>query len=424
MTWNATEIGEICLGTRMRDPRRNPNKPFLYVDISAIDRNLKVITSAPEIPGAEAPSRARKEIRENDVLVSTVRPNLNAVAIVPQELDGQIASTGFCVLRPNPSAVDGKYLFYFAITSDFIGTLSNQVRGAHYPAVSDGDVKRIRFPLPPLKEQGRIVEILDQADALRRKRIEADAKAASILPAFFYKMFGDPATNPKSWPTDSLAKLANVQGGFAFKSADFTERGVLLVRIGNLTDGEVLYDNKSAFLPKELLDGYESYLLLQNDLLIALTGATTGKVARFYLNLPALLNQRVGRFISIGEKRATLDYLHLLMQTDFAQNYIWKYARGFGQPNIAPKQIKSMIIPIPPENLILQFSKLIQSRLRQKIIHNASSRNIEKIFFILLHRAFTGDLTAKWREAHMKELIAEMEAQTKALGLSTHRMEL
>ncbi len=56
------------------------------------------------------------------------------------------------------------------------------MRGAHYPAVSDGDIKEIELPLPTLTEQRRIVEILDQADALRKKRAEADAKAARILP--------------------------------------------------------------------------------------------------------------------------------------------------------------------------------------------------------------------------------------------------
>ncbi len=88
----------------MRDPRKKPDKSFMYVDIASIDRSLKVITSKSEILGADAPSRARKEIREGDILVSTVRPNLNTVAMVPTELDGQIASTGFCVLRPKDAA--------------------------------------------------------------------------------------------------------------------------------------------------------------------------------------------------------------------------------------------------------------------------------------------------------------------------------
>ena len=162
--WNSLQIGKVCQPTRMRDPRRESDGSFLYVDISSIDRDLKIITNNPEIIGAEAPSRARKVIRTGDILVSTVRPNLNAVAIVPADLDNQIASTGFCVLRPKPEAIDGKYLFYYSLTAGFVETLSVKVRGAHYPAVSDRDVKEVELPLPPVSEQQRIVEILDQAN--------------------------------------------------------------------------------------------------------------------------------------------------------------------------------------------------------------------------------------------------------------------
>jgi len=283
------------------------------------------------------------------------------------------------------------------------------------PGLNRNDAYRVSFGLPPLSEQRRIVEILDQADELRKKRAEADAKAARILPALFYKMFGDPATNPKGWPTGPLSELANLQGGFAFKSNDFTQNGALLIRIGNLVNGTVRYDKKSAFLPKYFLEEFEKYVLLQGDLLVALTGATTGKLARYCCDLPALLNQRVGRFIPLEGKRETLDYLDFLMQTDYAQNYIWQYARGFGQPNIAPRQIESMAIPIPPEEMISKFSNLAQDILKNTTSQNTASSKIDNVFDVLLHRAFTGDLTAKWREAHMKEILSEMKDQAKVL---------
>ena len=153
MSWRNIQIVKTCLPTQMRDPNRDPDKPFIYIDISSIDRDLKAIISAPEILGANAPSRARKEICEGDILLSTVRPNLNTVAMVSQKLDGQIASTGFCVLRPNRATIIGKYLFYFMTTSNFVNILCSKVRGAHYPAVSDGTVKAIELPLPTISEQ-------------------------------------------------------------------------------------------------------------------------------------------------------------------------------------------------------------------------------------------------------------------------------
>ena len=101
----------------------------------------------------EAPSRARKDIRVNDLLVSTVRPNLNAVAQVTAELDGQIASTGFAVLRPDPKRIHPRYLFFRVITDAFISDMVAQAKGAGYPAVSDRIVSNHKLPLPPLPEQ-------------------------------------------------------------------------------------------------------------------------------------------------------------------------------------------------------------------------------------------------------------------------------
>ena len=112
MKWFNSTIGNVCIKTGQRDPRHAPEEPFIYIDISTIDKEAKTIVSPPVMLGADAPSRARKEVSASDILVSTVRPNLNAVAIVPPELDGQIASTGFCVLSPNTKLINNKYLFY------------------------------------------------------------------------------------------------------------------------------------------------------------------------------------------------------------------------------------------------------------------------------------------------------------------------
>ncbi len=161
MGWNTATIADVCEPTEQIDPRREIPGEFQYVDISGIDRTHKVIVEHQTMPGAQAPSRARKVIRKDDILVSTVRPNLNAVAMVPAHLNGHIASTGFCVLRSNNAVVEPRFLFYLTITRDFVAVLSERVRGANYPAVSDNDIKEIEIPLPPLSEQRRIVEILD-----------------------------------------------------------------------------------------------------------------------------------------------------------------------------------------------------------------------------------------------------------------------
>ena len=93
-------------------PATAPTEPFTYVDVAAIDNEAKAIVGARVLLGVEAPSRARRLIRKDDVLVSTIRPNLNAVAVVPPSLDGQIASTGFCVLRAKKCVLPEFLYFY------------------------------------------------------------------------------------------------------------------------------------------------------------------------------------------------------------------------------------------------------------------------------------------------------------------------
>ncbi len=184
--WRWVVLDEVCThGTGTRDPRKEPEAPFRYVDISSVDNQSKLITQARTLPGKEAPSRARQVIRTNDVLVATTRPNLNAVTLVPAELDDAICSTGFCVLRSN-GKVEPEFLFAFAQTEVFIRSLSEIVKGALYPAVTDGQVRGQKLPLPPLPEQRRIaVQLHDRLAVVAEARaaLQAQISAARALPA-------------------------------------------------------------------------------------------------------------------------------------------------------------------------------------------------------------------------------------------------
>ena len=164
--------------TGTRNPAIAPEDPFTYVDVSAIDNEEKVIVGARVLLGGQAPSRARKLIRKDDVLVSTVRPNLNAVAVVPAHLDGQVASTGFCVLRAKECVIP-EFLYFYVRSKAFVDGLCQLVAGAMYPAVTDSQVLDLPLPLPSLPEQHRIVDLLARAEGIVRLRREAQQKVPS-----------------------------------------------------------------------------------------------------------------------------------------------------------------------------------------------------------------------------------------------------
>ncbi len=184
--WRWVKLGELCeKNTGTRDPRMKPDKSFLYVDITSVDNIKKAIGTTKIIQGRDSPSRARKVIYERDVIISTTRPNLNAVAIVPSYLDNQICSTGFCVLRTT-SELDCDYLFLFVKSTQFIKNLSRLVTGALYPAVTDKQVFSDLIPLPPLSEQKRIAAILnEQMEAVGKVRtaVEGQLEHINTLPA-------------------------------------------------------------------------------------------------------------------------------------------------------------------------------------------------------------------------------------------------
>ncbi len=159
-TWTDSSIGDVVVKSKQRDPRKTPEEKFQYVDVSSVSSESFKITGATPTLGAEAPSRARKVIKTDDVLFATVRPTLKRIALVPPQFDGQIASTGYCVLRSDLTKVDPRFLYLFLITDHFNSRMASLERGASYPAVRDSDVLQSWLPLPPLLEQRNIAHIL------------------------------------------------------------------------------------------------------------------------------------------------------------------------------------------------------------------------------------------------------------------------
>ena len=160
--WETKTLGEVLQKTDTINPLQAPQAEFDYIDVSSISNATFQIEETQRLKGKDAPSRARRLVKANDVLFATVRPTLRRIAIVPAPLDGQVCSTGYFVLRPKPE-IDHRFLFYWLFTEGFMGKMESLQKGASYPAVTDGEVRAQLIQFPPLPEQRRIVGILDEA---------------------------------------------------------------------------------------------------------------------------------------------------------------------------------------------------------------------------------------------------------------------
>jgi type I restriction enzyme S subunit len=187
-TWAWSTIGDVV---QDRVEQSGPGRvdTFLYVDISSIDTSSKKIVAPKTIPASEAPSRARQRIRPHDVLVSMTRPNLNAVAIVPEDFEDSVGTTGFDVLRTQ--FIEPRWLFYFVQTSAFVESMSMLVQGALYPAIRPKDIRTYRIPIAPIPEEQRIVEEIEKqftrldaaVAALKRVQVNLKRYRAAVLKA-------------------------------------------------------------------------------------------------------------------------------------------------------------------------------------------------------------------------------------------------
>jgi len=387
------KIGDVCMGTSQRDPRNHPARTFRYVDISTIDRGTKQIVDPPTILGTDAPSRARKQIQVNDVLVSTVRPNLNAVAIVPEWLDAEIASTGFCVLRANPDAMNARFLYYRVRTPEFVRFLCDRTTGASYPAVTDGIVKHAPVPLPSLPEQVRIVEILDAAEKLRQLREQAYRRTACLIPALFHEMFGDPATNPKGWPIVPVREvMTTCEYGTSTKGND-EGRGIPVLRMGNVTVGGYL--DVSDLKHVELQEAEKGkYLLQAGDVLFNRTNSRelVGKTGMWDGRFPAVAASYFIR-LRFDDKKEHPQHFTTFMNLPNMKRELAAMARGaVGQANINGKELQAIRFPLPPIKLQREFAARVVGVQAMEANQVSSRRRLDDLFQSLLHRAFRGEL--------------------------------
>jgi len=383
---NLTPIRDLVQKTRQLDPKKLGRDSFVYVDISSVDKDAKRIVEPQTLLVDDAPSRARKEIKADDVLVATVRPNLNGVAIVPPQYDNQIASTGFCVLRSDIEQLDPNYLFYFTQTETFISHLTELSTGAGYPAVSDEDILDTRIPLPPLTEQKRIASLLARADRLRSLRRTAHELGESLLQSVFLEMFGKPEENPKGFDVFELGEIGTLDRGRS-KNRPRNAPELYGGKYPFIQTGDIA--NAGSYI-KAYQQTYSELGLKQSKMWKAGTlcitiAANIAKTA--ILTFDACFPDSVVGFVPDKEK-TNVEYVQYWLS--FKQQELEDTAPESAQKNINLEILRGLAIPVPPLSLQEEFAGVVArvESLRGRM--SEAGRQVEGLFEALLSEAFNG----------------------------------
>lgn len=165
MTFEHRPLWTLCTVNDEVLPESTPlDTEFEYVDISSVTTGT-IAEELEVLRFTDAPSRARRLARSGDVLVSTVRTYLKAIAPVPESISARVYSTGFAVLRPDPSVISTDFFKYALLASDFINQISAHSVGVSYPAINASDLMRFTIPVPSQSSQASISQYLDRETA-------------------------------------------------------------------------------------------------------------------------------------------------------------------------------------------------------------------------------------------------------------------
>lgn len=296
---------------------------------------------------------------------------------------------GLAAIRANQGLILPSLLLYFF--KAYEQSIAQLGVGSTFNAIGKDDIGNLEIPVPPLSHQEQIVGILNESDHLRRLRAEAVRRTADLVPAFYYEMFGDPATNPKGWPISRAGDLMICCDYGSSERPNDESKGTPIIRMNNVTSDGNLDISDLKYVQTDHLDKYR---LQAGDVLFNRTNSRelVGKTGLWdgrFEAVPASYFIRV-RFDSQKEHP---QHFTTFMNLPLMKRRLFEMARSaIGQANINMKELQSIEIPVPPITLQIAFAALVVEIRAFEAAQTASRRRLDDLFQSLLHCAFHGEL--------------------------------
>ena len=349
-----------------------------YVDISSVDNTEKRIVSVQCVSAKEASSRAKQLLEVGDILVSMVRPNLNAVAMVDQQTDNLlVGSTGYCVLRCNDN-IDKRYVFHFCQSPYFIDDMTLQATGASYPAVSSGIVKNSTIPNHSIEKQKQIADRLDKVSELIALRKEQIAKLDQLVKSRYVELFGDIQKE------DKLINLCNFID-YRGKTPEKAERGLPFITAKNVKMHYMSFDTQE-FISKETYDKVMTRGFPKIGDVVFTTEAPLGNVCRIpYIETEFYIGQRI---ITMQTELLEPAYLEYALSSDDFKRKIAEKSSGSTVTGIRSKLLEQLTIPVPPRADQKKFAAFVEQTDKSKLKIQQSLDKLELLKKSLMQEYF------------------------------------
>jgi type I restriction enzyme S subunit len=362
------------------------------LDAEVIDRRaLKRI--APAVDS----SYSRSRLRGDEVLLACVG-SIGTVALADETLAGCNIARAVARIRCG-ARIDRRFLAWYLRSPACQRYFLSETRTVAQPTLNIRQIEQLVVPLPPPPEQRRIADILDKADAIRRKRKEAIALTEELLRSAFLEMFGDPVTNPKGWDVKPLGTVIDkLEAGWSANGESRrrlpTEYGVL--KISAVTSGIFRPEEHKAVyagvIDRELVTPKPGDLLFSRANTRELVAATC-LVDR---EEPMLfLPDKIWRIV-LKEEQANGPYLRFLLAHEQFRGELTKTATGTSGSmlNVSMEKLRSLRAPVPSFSLQQRFADFVWKTLRMRRRLETAGEESDRLFHSLVQRAFAGELYA------------------------------
>ncbi len=389
------ELGELVDfkggGTPSRNIEEYWGNLIPWATVKDLNEGITLTNTQEFITELGLKNSASNLIPKGSIIIPT-RMALGKVVI--SEIDVAINQDLKAVLVKNNELLDTKYLLWFLASNK--ENIASMGKGATVKGITLDQLRAIKVPLPPLAEQRRIVDILDQADELRQKRQQAIKKLDQLLQATFIEMFGDPILNTKNWPSDKkLGDIADIVSGIT-KGRKITGKSLREIPYLAVSNVQDKYLNLSVIKTIEASDEeIERYKLQQGDLLLT-EGGDPDKLGRGTLwnnEVDECIHQNHVFRVRLTSKDFTPNYLNWIVGSEYGKRYFLKSAKQTtGIASINMGQLKKLPLLIPPLDLQIQFDERCNKfhQIKKQLVE--SYKDINNLFKSLQNQAFSGNL--------------------------------
>ncbi len=419
-TWQTTTIRSICEPMRVWNPQKELRDEFWYVDVSAVSRDSLSVREPQRVRASEAPSRARKIIQMGDTIFATVRPTLRRIAFVDQRFDDQIASTAFCVVRPNRVKAVPRFLYYLLQADQLNEEIARFESGASYPAVNDKDVLDRTIFLPPKPVQEKIAAVLWRL----QRAIEAESalittsrelKQAALRRLLSRGLREQPQKEfqwglvPARW--DVLPLVNGVRAIDYGMSAPIPKEpplnGIKIVSTADISkDGRILYNQLRTIDARPAV--VQRLQLRAGDVLFNWRNSEEliGKTAIFEDQPEPHIFASFLLRIECDPIRLNNVFLQYLMNYYRESGvFVTLARRAVNQANYNRNEISVLSIPFPPVDEQRDIASVLQTIDRKIWVHERKRASLQELFRTVLNQLMTrklgvADLDIDTREVH------------------------